>query len=101
MFPGGKRGGMAKGKPINELKAWRKAAGLTMEAAGARIVVDGTPADKSTWHGWESGRKLPKYEAMLELRRVTGVEPGVFYDRPEGKGHGVFIVPDDAQPALL
>ncbi len=74
---------MAKGTPIRELAAWRKGQGLTMEAAAAMIVVDGDRANKATWHGWESGKKVPKFPAMTEIERVTGVSPNAFYDRPD------------------
>lgn len=73
---------MAKGETIAELKAWRDRHGLTMEQAGARIVVDGKPATRGTWHAWESGRKVPKYAQMLEIQRVTELEPSVFYGDP-------------------
>lgn len=87
---------MAKGTPIDELAGWRNAAGLTMEQAAARIVVDGKAATRGTWHAWESGRKVPKYEQMLELTRVTGVSPKAFYGDPPPRPTA-----DKRQPALL
>jgi hypothetical protein len=54
-----------------------------MEEAGALIIIDGKATDRGTWHGWESGRKIPKPVAMYELERVFGVEPNVFYPRPD------------------
>lgn len=74
---------MAKGNTIAELKRARVSRGLTMEEAGALIIIDGKPTDKGTWHGWESGRKIPKAPAMYELERVFAVEPNVFYPRPD------------------
>jgi transcriptional regulator with XRE-family HTH domain len=74
---------MAKGTTITELRAVRKLHGLTMDQAGAAIVVDGEPTSRATWHGWESGRKIPKPAAMFELERVYGIEPNVFYPRPD------------------
>lgn len=88
---------MAKGTPIDELKAWRTGAGLTMDAAAARIVIDGKAATRGTWHAWESGRKVPKYEQMLEITRVTGVEPSVFYGAPPP----VAVAADPRQAVLL
>lgn len=75
-------GGMAKGSLVSELRAWRAGQGLTLEEAGALIVVDGKPVDKATFHAWESGRKVPRGAFMFELERVTGVEPNAFYVRP-------------------
>lgn len=92
---------MAKGKPIEQLKAWRAAAGLTMEAAAARIVIDGKAATRGTWHAWESGRKVPKYEQMIEIQRVTGVDPSVFYERPDPALCRHEFGGDPMQPALL
>lgn len=74
---------MAKGSTIAELKRARKARGLTMEEAGATIVIDGKPTDKGTWCAWELGKKIPKWPAMYELERIYGVEPNVFYPRPD------------------
>jgi transcriptional regulator with XRE-family HTH domain len=87
---------MAKGCTIAELKRIRTARGLTMEEAGALIMIDGKPTDRGTWHGWESGRKIPKAAAMYELERVFGVEPNVFYPRPDGGT----VVAAPAQQAL-
>lgn len=89
---------MAKGKPISELRAWRKAHGLTMEQAGARIVVDGRATDKATWCGWELGKKIPKAAAMYQLERVVAIQPNAFYPRPDaGELLPIAAVP---QPAL-
>jgi transcriptional regulator with XRE-family HTH domain len=74
---------MAKGTIITELKAARLSRGLTMEEAGALIIIDGEPTSRGTWHAWESGRKIPKAAAVYELERVFGVEPNVYYPRPD------------------
>jgi hypothetical protein len=79
-----------------KLKAFRRERGLTMEAAGALIVVDGKPVDRATWHGWESKGKIPKPDWMLALERVVGSEPNDFYPRPDGAA--VLLAP--AQQAL-
>ena len=78
---------MAKGITIQELRTWRMSRGLTMEAAGAMIVVDGKAVDRATWHGWERGRKVPSDPYMFELERVTGVQPNSFYNRPRDRVH--------------
>lgn len=67
-----------------KLKAFRAARGLTMEEAGAMIVVDGKAVDRATWHGWESKGKIPKPAWMLELERTVGTEPNDFYPRADG-----------------
>jgi hypothetical protein len=67
-----------------KLKAFRRARGLTMEEAGALIIVEGKPVDRATWHGWESKGKIPKPAWMLELERIVGTEPNDFYPRPDG-----------------
>lgn len=73
---------MAKGIKVQELRTWRMSRGLTMEAAGAMIVVDGRAVDRATWHAWEHGRKVPSDPYMYELERVSGVQPNSFYNRP-------------------
>lgn len=73
---------MATQNIIKELREWRKAHGLTLEAAGALIVVDGNPVNRATFHGWETGRKVPQAKWMREIWRVTGVEPNAFYRCP-------------------
>lgn len=77
---------MAKGTTVKELQSARKMHGLTMDEAGARIVIDGEPTSRGTWHGWESGKKIPKPAAMFELERVFGVQPNAFYPRPDAGG---------------
>lgn len=79
-----------------KLKAFRVARGLTMEEAGGRIVIDGKPVDRATWHGWESKGKIPKPAWMLELERLVGTEPNDFYPRPDGGT----VVAAPAQQAL-
>jgi transcriptional regulator with XRE-family HTH domain len=88
---------MQKGVAGKKLKAFRLERGLTMEQAGAQIVVDGKGADKATWHGWESGKKIPKPAAMLAIERVTAVEPNDFYPRPDA---GEIVPPAQAALAL-
>lgn len=90
---------MVKGDAGKRLRAWRQARDLTMEEAGALVVVDGKPTNKTTWHGWESKGKIPKPEFMIELEILTGIEPNDFYRRPDAGE----IVPARAelQPALI
>ena len=73
---------MATQNIVKELREWRKAHGLTLEAAGALIVIDGNPVNRATFHAWETGRKVPKAQWMRESWRVTGVEPNAFYRHP-------------------
>jgi transcriptional regulator with XRE-family HTH domain len=75
------------GVPNLKLKAWRMARGLKMEDAAARVIVDGEPCSKVTWHGWESRGKIPKQAYMLALCDLTGLEPNDFYPRPDGGVH--------------
>jgi len=74
--------GMAKGTIVTELRTWRVARGLTLEAAGALIIVDGKAADRAMFHAWETGRKTPRPEWIFQIERVTGVQPNAFYARP-------------------
>lgn len=57
---------------------------LTMDEAGALIVIAGEPTGRATWFGWERKGKIPKPEAMVELERLVGVQPNDFYPRPDG-----------------
>lgn len=62
------------------MKRWRASHGLTMESAAARIIVDGKPSDKATWHGWESKGKIPTQPFMLAVcGLVPELEPNDFY----------------------
>lgn len=78
------------------LKSWRKRNGLSVRDAGGLLVVDGKPVDGATWHGWERG-KIPKPAWMVELEKLTGIEPSSFYPRPDAGAVSVF----PAQPALI
>jgi transcriptional regulator with XRE-family HTH domain len=74
---------MEQGK-ITKLKRWRLLRGITVRDAGKLIVVDGKPASPAAWSDWENGKKIPSREHMLELERVTGIEPNDYYARPDG-----------------
>lgn len=74
-----------KNRGQQRIRAWRLGAGRTMEQAGALIVIDGKPADRATWHGWERKGKIPKPLAMKLLNQATGVEPNDFYLPPDGE----------------
>lgn len=79
------------------LRSWRKRNGLTVREAAARIVVNGVSIDHSSWHAWETGRKIPRDRAtVLELERVTGVQPNDYYPRPDAD-----VISAPVQPALL
>jgi transcriptional regulator with XRE-family HTH domain len=71
------------GTPNIKLKAWRVSRGLTLEEAATKVVVDGRPCTKATWHGWETGQ-VPKPPFMLAVCDLTGLEPNDFYPRPDG-----------------
>lgn len=74
---------------IQELKAWRDSEGrrrghsraLTFEEAAALVVVEGEPVNKSTWHAWETGKKVPSRPAMPVLCDLLGISSDVFYER--------------------
>lgn len=80
----------------SKLRSWRARNGLTMRDAGGLIVVDGKPVDGATWCAWEKGNKIPKPAWMLEIERVTGIDPNSFYPRPDAGG-----MMSTPQPALL
>lgn len=75
---------MGRGAPNAKLKAWRVARGLSMDDAAAKVVIDGEPCSKATWHGWESAGKIPKPNWMIALCDLTGLEPNDFYPRRDG-----------------
>jgi transcriptional regulator with XRE-family HTH domain len=66
-------------KIVKELRAWRAARDLTLEQAAAMVVVEGVPANKATWHGWETGRKIPAADFMRAVCELTGLSSDVFY----------------------
>lgn len=76
-------------KMIQDLKRWREAEGLrldlgrplTFEEAAARIVVAGEPATKSTWHAWESGKRVPARNYMPVVCELVGISSDIFYGR--------------------
>jgi transcriptional regulator with XRE-family HTH domain len=77
-----------KGKTtIAKLRQWRVARGYSLEEAAAKILVDGEPCTKSTWHGWEHG-KVPKPPFMIALCDLTGLQPNDFYPRADGRIYG-------------
>jgi transcriptional regulator with XRE-family HTH domain len=69
---------------VPELRQWRTDRGLTFEEAAALVVVDGVPVQKSTWHAWESARRVPAPAYMTALYELTGgaVRPEHFYHLP-------------------
>jgi transcriptional regulator with XRE-family HTH domain len=82
LYARGKHAAMKEAKAPKLLRAWRKAEGLTLEAAALLIVVDGKPATRATWFGWERG-KLPAPPFLIELCRVVGLQPNDFYPCPD------------------
>jgi transcriptional regulator with XRE-family HTH domain len=48
-----------------QLRAWRKARGLTQREA---MTVLGVPGDQAKWSDWERGKKMPKNTAVLVAR---------------------------------
>lgn len=83
-----------------KLTRFRKLRGLTMEEAGARIVVNGKPTSRVTWHGWESRGKLPRPPFMVELERNGIADASDFYT-PEADELPVNQSNAPGQPALL
>lgn len=80
------------------MRSWRKRNGLTVREAAARIVIEGKPVDHTSWHAWETGKKIPRDPpTVLELERVVGVQPNDFYPRPDAGE----LVSGPLQPALL
>lgn len=63
---------------IDEIKRWRDARNLTMDEAGAMVVVDGKPTHRATWHAWEHGRKRPSRKHMPMFCQVTGLSADLF-----------------------
>jgi transcriptional regulator with XRE-family HTH domain len=55
------------GEAVHPLRAWRLREGLTLDAAAA-----GVDTVRSTWHDWETGRRLPgDRETYERLYRFT------------------------------
>src|ERR1043165_9921670 len=53
---------------------------LTMADAAALVVgQDGTSPNRSTWHAWEHGRKVPAPNFMAALCALVGAPADIFY----------------------
>lgn len=55
------------------IKKYRLLHGLSQEALGAKIIVNGEPVSGKTIWSWESGRTEPKMGAVQQLADVFGV----------------------------
>ena len=49
------------------LRTWHKTAGLTLEAAAAKVGTS-----RQVWSDWERGRRKPDASFMPKVRSVTG-----------------------------
>lgn len=67
---------MASHPVTYKLRAWRRNAQMSQDAAAAAIGVA-----RRTWHLWENGKTIPGPEHMAALVVLTGgaVEPNDFY----------------------
>jgi len=55
-------------RPIEHpLRAWRKAKGLTLEAAAGAVGTS-----RQVWSDWERGRRRPNGDFMPKVRQFTG-----------------------------
>jgi NAD+ synthase (glutamine-hydrolysing) len=77
------------------LQAFRTAEGqrrglgraLTMEDAAALVVgQDGSSPNRSTWHAWEHGRKVPAPNFMAALCALVGAPADIFYASGQAAG---------------
>lgn len=57
----------------DKIKKYRLLNGMSQEALGARIIVNGEPVSGKTIWSWESGRTEPKMGAVLQLADIFGV----------------------------
>lgn len=57
---------MAQNAPDHPLRTWRKAAGLTLEAAAEKVGTS-----RQVWSDWERGRRRPDANFMPKVRAVT------------------------------
>lgn len=64
------------------MKRWRQERRLTMEEAGAGV---GAGVSRSMWYAWENGLKVPSFENMKHLFKMSGgeIRAAHFYDQPE------------------
>lgn len=64
---------------IQSMRTFRQQRRLSMAGAGALVGVP-----RTTWHGWEVGRRIPGPAYMVELFRVSdgAISPNDFYDLP-------------------
>lgn len=68
---------------IQDLKAWRLEAALSVDGAAKAVGVT-----EAMWSRWENGRRKVPAERVLEIERLTGVSrhlirPDVFGPAPE------------------
>lgn len=86
---------------VNELQAFREMEGrrralgraLTMEEAAALVVgLDGTSPNRSSWHAWEHGRKVPAPNFMRAICLLVGAPADIFYT-PDAAGADVRAAP--------
>lgn len=65
---------------LHPLRKWRLEQGFTLDAAAA-----GVGSVRSTWHDWETGRRIPDRDAMPRLYAFTrGVIDANSFHFPDG-----------------
>src|SRR5687768_709490 len=81
---------------VAELRAFRQRqvsrrggkGALTMEEAAAMVVgADGTSPNRSTWHAWEHGRKVPAPNFMSALCELVGASADIFFPSGSSAAH--------------
>ncbi len=76
-------------KVIRELRVFREREGrkrglgraLTFAEAADLVVVGGQAVNKTSWHAWENGRKVPAPRYMPALCDLVGASSDIFYHR--------------------
>lgn len=91
-------------KLVKELRQFREREGarrqldrpLLMEEAAAMVRIAGEASpNKTSWHAWEHGRKVPSPKFMGPLCDLIGCSSDIFY------GRRPFVTPNTANDVQL
>jgi len=79
------------------IKEWRELRGLTLQALGEALEP---PASAGTIHTYESGKRKPSLDRLIEMGRVLNIPAGLLVDGPPGTDRSKAAGADTPPPAL-
>lgn len=83
-----------------KIRRYRLSKGMTQEALGERITLNGKPVSGKTVWSWETGRTEPNMGAIQQLADIFGVRTDVLISADDEKEQKVLPDFNDAEEAM-